>query len=302
MVSGGQVRSDANSLNSIVSSYSSAIDGLNGSWQGSSYDSISSQAQSFISEVTSTISSQMESFATACDLYEEYKNLKNQLEIAQSNYNMAVSGQDTSAASSYSSQIDSYNSQITALKGQIESALSAAKSGRIESTKASANYSGGTVSPSASSNSVVENAIDWAVAVAEDDTHGYSQNTRWGNPNYDCSSLVISAYESAGVPVKDAGASYTGNMKSAFVNSGFEWIPGSPDNSSLKPGDVLLDINHHTELYIGDGKNVGAHSNFDGKDGDSSGKEINVSANSYKGWDGVLRYVGNDSTTGTVDK
>jgi hypothetical protein len=37
-------------------------------------------------------------------------------------------------------------------------------------------------------------AINWAVAIANDDSHGYDQTNRWG-PDYDCSSLVIQAYE-----------------------------------------------------------------------------------------------------------
>ena len=135
--------------------------------------------------------------------------------------------------------------------------------------------------------------------MAADDSHGYSQQTRWGNPNYDCSSLVISAYEAAGVSVKEAGAGYTGNMRSAFTKVGFEWIPGNPDVNSLQPGDVLLNEGSHTEMYIGDGMNVGAHSNKDGRDGDSSGKEINISNYRSFPWDGVLRYVGTESTNST---
>ena len=50
-------------------------------------------------------------------------------------------------------------------------------------------------------NKAVDNAISWAVATVNDNTHGYSQQTRWGNPNYDCSGLVISSWEAAGVPV-----------------------------------------------------------------------------------------------------
>ena len=121
-----------------------------------------------------------------------------------------------------------------------------------------------------------EAAINWALSIADDDSYGYSQNTRWGNPNYDCSSFVISAYEAAGVPVEKAGATYTGNMRSAFESCGFEWIPGDPDVNSLQPGDILLDESDHTEMYIGNGKNVGAHRNC---------------VNDYYShpWDGVLR-------------
>jgi hypothetical protein len=49
-------------------------------------------------------------------------------------------------------------------------------------------------------------------------------------------------------------------------------------------------------MYIGDGMNVGAHGNKDGRDGDSSGKEINISNYRSFPWDGVLRYVGTDGT------
>ncbi len=61
----------------------------------------------------------------------------------------------------------------------------------------------------------IEKAVTWALAIANDNTHGYDQQYRWG-PDYDCSSLIISAWQQAGVPVKTKGAAYTGNMKSAF--------------------------------------------------------------------------------------
>ena len=32
--------------------------------------------------------------------------------------------------------------------------------------------------------------VDWAVSVAKDDKHGYSQPNRGGDPDYDCSSFV----------------------------------------------------------------------------------------------------------------
>ena len=54
---------------------------------------------------------------------------------------------------------------------------------------------------------VTEKAVNWAVAIAADQSHGYSQVDRWG-PDYDCSSFVISAFEQAGVAVREAGASY----------------------------------------------------------------------------------------------
>ena len=65
--------------------------------------------------------------------------------------------------------------------------------------------------------SVVEKAIAWALAVANDPAHGYDQTRRWG-PDYDCSSLVISAFKEAGLPLT---ATFTGNMKYDFLRNGF---------------------------------------------------------------------------------
>ncbi len=147
----------------------------------------------------------------------------------------------------------------------------------------------------------VASAIDWATATAADNSHGYSQQTRWGNPNYDCSSFVISSYEAAGINVKESGATYTGNMRQAFVRAGFEWIPGTPDVNTLQPGDVVLNEGKHTEMYIGNGKLIGAHGNSDGQDGDSSGNEISITNYSNKSWDGVLRYVGKNTAEASND-
>ena len=197
-----------------------------------------------------------------------------------------------SSISSYLSQTESsYKSGDSSAKDLVLSTGSASSSSSSSSSSGTTTSgSSKTTGAAKSSSSTINSAIDWAVGIANDNSHGYSQNTRWGNPNYDCSSLVISAYENAGIKVKEAGASYTGNMKKAFQKAGFEWIPGDPKKTGLelKPGDVLLKENNHTEMYVGNGKNVGAHSNYDGKNGDSSGKEINVQASNHA-WDGVLR-------------
>ncbi len=143
--------------------------------------------------------------------------------------------------------------------------------------------------------SIINNAVTWAVNIANDNSHGYDQIGRWG-PDYDCSSLVISAYEQAGLKVKEAGASYTGNMKNAFVKCGFSALPYKK-GMALYKGDVLLNEKHHTALYIGDDMIVQATSNekggiYNGVDGDQTGREI-ATGRFYeysKGWDYVLRY------------
>ena len=149
----------------------------------------------------------------------------------------------------------------------------------------------------------IESAVNWAVGIARDDSHGYDQIHRQG-PDYDCSSLVINAYEQAGVPVKENGATYTGNMRAAFTKCGFKAIAYAK-GMTLKRGDVVLNERHHTLLYLGNGKMVQASSSekggITGTTGDQTGREIYV-GNFYefsKGWDYVLRY--NESEVITVN-
>ena len=132
----------------------------------------------------------------------------------------------------------------------------------------------------------VENAINWAIGIANDNSHGYSQSNRWG-PDYDCSSFVISAFRSAGF--NTGSAANTGNMRSQFTQNGFDWIPWSQigNMSNLQRGDILLRDTgiwekQHTEIYLGNGKNVGAHSNRGyPQTGDQTGTEVSVDGYYY---------------------
>lgn len=135
-----------------------------------------------------------------------------------------------------------------------------------------------------------ENAVAWALRIANDPAHGYDQGNRWG-PDYDCSSLVISAYEQAGLKLRQNGASYTGNMRPALIRCGFREV----DNTQLQPGDVLLNEENHTALYIGNGQLVQASHNekgavVGGQPGDQTGREIAVVPLYNYPWDCVLRY------------
>ena len=160
---------------------------------------------------------------------------------------------------------------------------------------------------------IPERAVQWAVDIANDDSHGYTQdlNDRWGPNDYDCSSFVISAYRAAGLPLS---CSYTGNMEQDFRKNGF-WDVKSKVNlntgSGMQPGDVLLyheakTGNGHTALYIGDGNRVvEATGNENGGalggiPGDQTGREIVVQPyhNFGSGWGCVLRYQGRDPDEG----
>lgn len=146
--------------------------------------------------------------------------------------------------------------------------------------------------------SKVENYTSFAENIARDNTHGYDQRDRNGNPNYDCSGLVCDAVERAGIKVKEAGASYTGNMLSAFKKAGFKDITSQitlSTGAGLKRGDVLLSVGHHTAIYCGDGKMVDARINekgttTGGKSGDQTGHEIEIHAYNNHPWTNVLRY------------
>lgn len=43
----------------------------------------------------------------------------------------------------------------------------------------------------------IDKAIQWALKIAKDPSHGYDQTKRWG-PDYDCSSFLITAWDQIG--------------------------------------------------------------------------------------------------------
>jgi len=147
----------------------------------------------------------------------------------------------------------------------------------------------------------IDKAVQWALAIAADNSHGYDQDNRWG-PDYDCSSLVISAFENAGIPVKTNGATYTGDMKKVFLKNGFRNVIKNVDLSTgegLRYGDVLLKEGHHTAISLGNGYIVHASINEKGKieggqTGDQTGGEICVRDYYNKPWNAVLRYTAAD--------
>ena len=157
----------------------------------------------------------------------------------------------------------------------------------------------------------IDGAVAWAVAIANNPAHGYDQIHRWG-PDYDCSSLVISAWEAVGLAVREAGASYTGNMRGAFLNCGFCDVIASVDLATgigLEPGDVLLNYAAHTAMVTGNGRIVAARINEHGQttggaSGDQTGREISQQAYYNYPWDCVLRYQERNTTaeTGTATK
>ena len=141
-------------------------------------------------------------------------------------------------------------------------------------------------------------ACDWAIKTAKDQKHGYSQANRWGNPDYDCSSFVISAYKNQGV--NTGNATYTGNL-SDLLNHGFSDVTKKVNlntGNGLQAGDILYyhisGTNGHDAMYVGNGQIAHARGQSYGSPapGDQ-GTEISVCPY-YRGkWQHVYRYTGN---------
>lgn len=119
--------------------------------------------------------------------------------------------------------------------------------------------------------------VQWMITIANDDSHGYDQGRRDLNPDIDCSSFVYYALRNAGYNVGSSAFS-TREMDERLREAGFQRLPYL--RSILNEGDILWRLGH-TEVYIGDGKTVGAHIAENGEThadipGDQTGHEVDV--------------------------
>lgn len=141
----------------------------------------------------------------------------------------------------------------------------------------------------------IDKMIQHAVGIANDDYYGYSWADRWDHDR-DCSSLMYDSADAGGFATGRGPdkTRYTGTMPDDFTRAGFTQLPYA--GTALRRGDILLrdpwGSGGHTEMYIGDGLLVGAHSAEDGgvygRPGDQTGNEISVGP-LYGDWDYVLR-------------
>ena len=145
---------------------------------------------------------------------------------------------------------------------------------------------------------VIDVAVAWAVATAQDNSHGYDQGKRWG-PDYDCSSFVITAFEKAGIKLKKAGASTTRDMIKAMLKCGFTEVTSAVNlrsGSGLQKGDVLWRTGHVAMMaksnYIVQASINEKGTITGGKTGDQTGKEIYVKkwSTPTKAWERCFRY------------
>lgn len=152
--------------------------------------------------------------------------------------------------------------------------------------------------------------------MCNDERFGYSWEERWGNKpetwtidgqkytikvgDYDCSSSSITAWRTAleHTPYAHSldDATYTGNMREVFVNSGlFVWKPMS---FLAEPGDLYLNEQNHVAMCQTQVPDVlsefswGDNGAYGNKRGDQDGTESSVHGYYDYPWDGILHYNG----------
>lgn len=145
--------------------------------------------------------------------------------------------------------------------------------------------------------SEIEAYIREAFTIADDNSHGYSMEDRWG-PDYDCSSFVITCLRNTGF--NTGSATYTGNLKN-LTDHGWVWYT---DISKRQIGDILLNVDDvecgHTAIYLGDYRGKGYEEIIDaagGGNGETGDQSTEIDARPARidtyDWDGFLRYEGN---------
>lgn len=145
---------------------------------------------------------------------------------------------------------------------------------------------------------IIEKAITWMEQAALNPAHGYDQRYRWGEyGDYDCSSAVITAWRSAGLPLK---CTYTGDMKKDMLRNGFKDVTAKVNRSNasgMQRGDVLLNEVRHVAMYCGGNTEVEASINENGgavggKPGDQTSREFLIRPYRNFPWDCILRFEG----------
>ena len=159
-----------------------------------------------------------------------------------------------------------------------------------------------------------QGAITWAKKIAADNSYGYSLGTGNAYPDtychicnprrskdYCCASFVTAAlYHGWGLKYmkshcKSGDTASVGSLASVLAKHGWKNVPISSANNyaNLKAGDVIICRGGaHVELYIGNGKSVGANDDHDGRTGDSGGKEVYVKPLAWEAPSHALRFGG----------
>lgn len=171
----------------------------------------------------------------------------------------------------------------------------------------------------------VEKAVQWAIDIANDPTHGYSQGvenaTDWRpysgsreSPDYDCSSLVYHAFNYAGFNIianwhknpkymaRYNGKQYSGDADTIWedlsIDGGWKKFSWSEVADNLQRGDILCAPQRHVAIYIGNGQTVEARGVNNPRGGSyatgDQGGEIDFYDAYGRGWTEVYRYTGEE--------
>ena len=183
----------------------------------------------------------------------------------------------------------------------------------------------------------VEAMVQWAEAVAADNSYGYSMGVYTGrgldrlcpytnegaSKDYDCATFVNAALAYSGMGEEHMKATVKPSpvvrgvrdimkrngwkkvtIKHKYKKNGkTKYYYTKPSVKQLKRGDVLVNTSCHIQIHVGNGWDVGAHNNYDGKTGDSSGREVSVNY-TWTGYAEVYRYygkVGKEESTETAE-
>lgn len=144
-----------------------------------------------------------------------------------------------------------------------------------------------------------EYAAQIAINFAADDSHGYTNkypdNQWWHEPDDDCGSFMSYVLHMAFLKIGiDTGYEYFEPQGSAGIYNE-AWLLKWCDKYDYdavynQVGDILVSSGH-TEMYTAQGQLTGARNDYDGRSGDSSGREIATSAfyNATGGWKWIYR-------------
>lgn len=221
--------------------------------------------------------------STAEEKYNQLLNKKKQI-VANSSITSQVYNQFQSSLSKVTTEIQNREGSWNQDKGAALTSVS---------TTTSTNNS--TVS---NPNANIEKMVQWAINIAEDQTHGYSQANRTG-PDYDCSSFVYYALENAGFKVVTARG-YAGTAETIWEDlqslTGWQKYDWDTVKASLVRGDILNNPDRHSAIYIGNLKTVEAHgvSRGSSETGDQ-GEEIDYGGIEGRNFTEVYRYTGGKS-------
>ena len=149
MVSSGKVTANLNTITTALGKYTSTISDLSSSWKGDSYNNLSSKASEFISDAEGKITKGMTAFANACDAYEEYLKLKEDLKDYQnklSNAQKADSEENdmSSKINHYKNMVSDTKTKIENKKKEIKNYLSTASGTRLKGVSSNLGFGGHT--------------------------------------------------------------------------------------------------------------------------------------------------------------